>query len=195
MLVRSQPIKDELSEGAMLGIGNQHRVRDASVTAVFLADLEPTKRINRIYELERGHRNVNYRSSFPLSTSFWIGEGHVATLIKDVTTSWLRAVRQPMPEIEPVQAWSYKNTSLVAQTFVYGAQSYNLSTAMMEGYDPRRVKDILRIPDRYAIPLMVATGYEYEGEEENYKEDKTLRLGLSEIVFDDEFGQEWNPGS
>jgi predicted nucleotidyltransferase len=28
-------------------------------------------------------------------------------------------------------------------------------------YDTRRVKEILRIPDRFGVPLMVATGYEY----------------------------------
>lgn len=175
----------------MLGVGNQYRVRDASVTAVFLSDLEPTKRINRIYQLEEGHRNANYRASFPLSTSFLIGEGHAASFLKGAATTWLSAV-QPMPEIEPVQAWSYKNTSLLAQTFVYGAESQNLATAMMEGFDPRRAKEILRIPDRYAVPLMVATGYEYEGED-NFAEERTLRLGVSEVVFDDAFGEPWNP--
>lgn len=189
----SQQIKDELSAEAMLGIGNQYRVSDSSVVAVFLSDLEPTKRINRIYELEKGHRNANYRASFPLSTSFLIGEGHVASWMKDAATTWLSAV-QPMPVIEPVQAWAYKNTGMLAQTFVYSAESHNIATAMMEGFDARRAKEILQIPDRYAIPIMVAAGYEYEGDEDNFAdEERTLRLGVSEIVFDDSFGQPWKP--
>jgi nitroreductase len=93
-----------------------------------------------------------------------------------------------MPDIEPVQAWAYKNTALLAQTFVYAAESHGLSTAMMEGFDPRRTKEILRIPDRYAVPLVVATGYEYEEEPEI---EQTPRFDVSEIVFRDTFGSPW----
>ena len=93
-----------------------------------------------------------------------------------------------MPEIDPVQSWSYKNTGLVAQTFVYAAESHGLATTMMEGFDPRRTREILRIPDRYAVPLMVATGYEYEEEQ---TQGMTPRLDLSEIVFSDTFGEPW----
>ena len=67
-----------------------------------------------------------------MTTSFLIGEGHAATLIKGVATSLLSQV-QPMPVVEPVQAWGYKNASLLAQTFVYAAESYSLATCIMEG--------------------------------------------------------------
>lgn len=174
----------------MLGLGNQFRVKQASAVAVFLSDLEPTKRVNRIYQLEKGNRHPNYLASFPLATSFLIGEGHAATMIKNVATNVLSAV-QPMPDIEPVQAWAYKNTSMLAQTFVYAAESHDLATAMMEGFDPRRTKEILNIPDRYAVPLMVATGYEYQ--EEEVDGERTPRLDMSEVVFQDTFGTSWMP--
>lgn len=173
----------------MLGIGNQYRTKQASAVAVFLSDLEPSKRINRIHELEKDHRHPHYRATMPLLTSFLIGEGHAATMIKGIATQFLSAV-QPMPDVEPVQAWSYKNTGLLAQTFVYAAESHDLATAMMEGFDPRRVKEILRIPDRYAVPLVVATGYEYEEEPEV---EPTPRLDVSEVVFEDTFGKGWIP--
>lgn len=168
----------------MMGPGNQFRVQQSSAVAVFLSDLEPSKRINRIYDLEKDHRHPNYKASFPLSTSFLLGEGHAANLIKGVAMGVMSSV-SPMPEIDPVQAWSYKNTSLLAQTFVYAAESHGLATTMMEGFDPRRTREVLRIPDRYAIPLMVATGYEYEEEQ---GQEMTPRLDLSEIVFSDTFG-------
>lgn len=174
----------------MLGLGNQYRIREASVVAVFLSDLEPTKRVNRIYQLEKGSRHPNYLASFPLAASFLIGEGHAATLIKNVATNVLSAV-QPMPDVEPVQAWAYKNTSLLSQTFVYAAESHDLATAMMEGFDPRRAKEILNIPDRYAVPLMVAAGYEYK--EEQGPVERTPRLDTSEVVFQDTFGVSWMP--
>lgn len=173
----------------MLGMGNQYRTQQASAVAVFLSDLEPSKRIDKIHALEKDHRHPNYRATMPLSTSFLIGEGHAATLIKGVATQFLSAV-QPMPDVEPVHSWSYKNTGLLAQSFVYAAESHDLATAMMEGFDPRRVKEILRIPDRYAVPLMVATGYEYE---EELEMEPTPRLEVSEVVFEDTFGKGWKP--
>ena len=185
ILVQSQDIKDKLSEHAMLGPGNQFRTRDASALAVFLSDLEVNKRINRICELEKEHRNPNYLSSLPMTASFLTGEGHAATFLKNVATDILSEV-QPMPEIEPIQSWSYKNASLIAQTFVYAAESHDLATCMMEGYDGRRVKEILRIPDRYAVPLIVAAGYEYE---DPSMFQRTPRLGLEEVVFSDTFAQ------
>ncbi len=188
--MQSQRVKDQLSDDAMLGLGNQYRVRQASAVAVFLSDLEPTKRVNRVYQLEKGYRHPNYLASFPLSTSFLIGEGHAATMIKNVATNVLSAV-QPMPDIEPVQAWAYKNTSMLAQTFVYAAESHDLATAMMEGFDPRRTKEILNIPDRYAVPLIVAAGYEYD--EEQPVVERTPRLETSEVVFRDSFGEIWMP--
>jgi len=193
IFVESQDVKDALSERAMMGIGNQFRVQQASAVAVFLSDLEPTKRVNRIHKLEKDYRHPNYRASFPMSTSFLIGEGHAANMIKGIATDWLSAVH-PMPEIDPVQAWAYKNTGLVAQTYVYAAESHGLATAMMEGFDPRRTRKILRIPDRYAIPLMVATGYEYE-DEQSINEKPTPRLDLSEVVFSDTFGDVWVPSA
>jgi nitroreductase len=185
ILVQSQEIKDQLSQHAMLGPGNQFRTRDASALAVFLSDLEVNKRINRIYELEKDHRNPNYLSSLPMTASFLTGEGHAATLLKGIATDILSEV-QPMPVIEPIQAWSYKNASLMAQTFVYSAESHELATCMMEGFDARRVKEILRVPDRYAIPLIVATGYEYE---DPSTFQRTPRLLLEEVVFGETFAE------
>jgi nitroreductase len=173
----------------MLGIGNQYRAQQASALAVFLSDLQPSKRINKVYQLEKGYRHPNYRATMPLSTSFLIGEGHAATIIKGIATRVLSAV-QPMPDVEPVHAWSYKNTALLAQTFVYAAESHELATAMMEGFDPRYVQEILRIPDRYAVPLMIAIGYEYV---EKIGLEPTPRLDISEVVFVDTFGKAWIP--
>ncbi len=171
----------------MLGPGNQYRTRDASALAFFLTDLEPTKRIERIYQLEATVRNPNYLSSLPLVPSFLIGEGHAATLLKNVSTNLLANV-QAMPVVEPVQAWGYKNTALLAQTLVYAAASHDLATCLMEGYDGRKVQDILRIPDRYAVPLLVAVGYEYEDPKDF---ESTPRLPLEEVVFQNTFGTPW----
>jgi hypothetical protein len=63
----------------------------------------------------------------------------------------------------------------------------------MEGYDSRRVKDVLKIPDRYDVPLMCCIGYKYE--EEGGKNDdghchRAPRLEPKEVFFSDCFGNE-----
>jgi nitroreductase len=59
----------------------------------------------------------------------------------------------------------------------------------MEGFDARRMKEILRIPDRYAVCACVATGYEYE---EETPPEPTPRLPLEDVVFGDRFGEPWS---
>lgn len=183
-MVQCPEIKTKLSEHAMLGLGNQYRVKDSSAVAVFLADLEVHKRIDRIFELEQGCRDPNYLATMPIASSFLTGEGHAATLLKQFATDVMSEI-QPMPSVESVQAWSYKNAGLMAQTYTLAATSHDLATCMMEGYDVRRVKDVLRVPDRYAIPIMVATGYEYE---DPAMFVHTPRLSMEEVVFADTFG-------
>jgi nitroreductase len=206
ILVQDPELKQELSAAAMVGPGNQYRTADCSVLAVFLADLRASERIQRIYELEQewGQRAPAYMAMMPLSASFLLGEGVAATWVKQVATSVLRhknnrnttssinssnnanGSAQPLPMPESIDSWSAKNTALFAQSYVLAATSHNLATCIMEGFDADIAKEILRVPDRYSIPMMVATGYEYEEEEEN---SRTPRLDLSEFVFADTFGE------
>lgn len=190
LLVRCQETKQRLAKDAMLGGGNSYRTIDASAMAVFLADLEVHKRVRRIVEMEQkaAMRDPGYMAVLPVASTFLTGEGHAATFFKQVATDALSAV-QPMPTIESVEAWSYKNSALLAQTYVFAATSHGLATCMMEGYDARRAKEILRVPDRYAVPVMVATGYEYEGSDNFAALGKTPRLNMDEVFFGDFFGQ------
>jgi hypothetical protein len=57
----------------MLG-GNVFRVRDAPVTAVFLADLEPSKRIDKIMSIEKSYRAPEYNAMMPLAAGYFTGE-------------------------------------------------------------------------------------------------------------------------
>ncbi len=179
----------------MLGPGNIYRTIDSSAMAIFLSDLQPHKRLERIIQLEKDSnvRTNQYMASFPIASTFLMGEGKVATLMKQVATDMMSPV-QPMPSIDSVKSWSYKNTSLVAQTFVLAATSHGLDTCFMEGYDDRRVKEVLRIPDRYGVPLMCCVGYEYRGDEDEKNsirdEKRTPRLNRNEVFFGDTFGNE-----
>jgi nitroreductase len=190
IIVQNPEIKIHLANHAMLGPGNVFRALDCSAVAVFLSDLEPQKRINRIVDLEKqsNSRTKEYIATLPLISSFLMGEGSMATTLKQFATHLMSPV-QPMPTIDSIQAWSYKNTSLMAQTFVLAATSHGLGTCLMEGYDSRRVQEVLRIPDRYNVPLMCCVGYEFEESDPN-KKNRAPRLELNEVFFSDAFGQE-----
>lgn len=168
----------------MLGPGNQFRTQQCSALAVFLADLEASKRIDRIQELEHDTRHPNYQANFAVTTSFLMGEGHLATSIKTAATGLISRVAHSMPTPEPIETWAYKNTALWIQSYLLACASHELQTAVMEGFDARRCRRLLRIPDRYGIPMVVATGYEYEVDNSPI----TPRLPLDEVVFGDTFG-------
>jgi nitroreductase len=204
VLVEDRKLKDEIAEKAMIGKGNQHRTRDCSVLAIFCSDLQPSMRIPRILELERSHtsqpRHPDYLAMMPITTSFMLGEGHVATFLKQAAMEVLSlSTNQPMPDVDFARVWSYKNTSLMVQSYVLAATSHNLHTSIMEGFDPRNMKEILHVPDeRYGIPMVVATGYEYRylnptnvndsAEDGDTEHSQTARLNIKEVVFKDTFG-------
>jgi len=110
-------------------------------------------------------------------------------LSTDFVSDWLPD--RPMPVVEPIQVWSYKNAALAVQSYVLAATSHGLGTCVMEGYDARRAKEVLQIPDRYGIPMMVATGYEHETEKDP-EAPVTPRLPVNEVVFEDSFGVPWS---
>jgi nitroreductase len=184
-MVTSPAVKDLVAQGSMLGPGNQFRTKQCSVLAVFLSDLEAGKRIQRIHQLETaaGNRHPNYMAMMPLTVSYLLGEGHAATALKQAAGTFLSEFK-PMPQPEGIHPWSYKNTALAVQSYVLAAESHGLGSSIMEGYDVRRLKELLRIPDRYAVPMVVATGYTHVDDTES----RTPRLDLGEIVFQDTFG-------
>lgn len=224
LLLRCPKVKSTLSKHAMLGYGNQFRTNDASAIAVFCADLEPSKRIDRIFAMEResGTRENGYLAVLRVASSFLTGESstlssnnangsstHVSSFLKRAVTHALSPV-QPMPTMENVESWSYKNAGIMSQMYTMSATAHGLSTCMMEGFDARRAREILRIPDRFGIPLMVATGYDYgappvvhadfnsdsdsvvEEDDESGRAEKhkrTPRLEMNEVFFGDTFGE------
>jgi nitroreductase len=186
IVVRDDSIKKQLAESAMIGDGNAYRTKDCSALVVFLADLQVTERIGKVHSLGGGH--PDYLASMPIRAGFFLGEGILASTIKRTALEFA-SLSSPVPEIEPIRSWSSKNTAMAIQTYVLAATSHGLATAIMEGFDPRRTKDILRIPDRYAIPMLVATGYPYT---ENSSAEPSPRLDLRDVVFDNEFGHALN---
>jgi nitroreductase len=85
----------------------------------------------------------------------------------------------------PAIAWSFKQTSLAVATLLYAAQDHGVATGPMEGFYEAKVREVLGIPDRYKVSIIVALGYPKEGT----RVHDTTRLPPTEVFFEGEFGQ------
>ncbi|CBK20076.2 uncharacterized protein [Blastocystis hominis] len=68
--------------------------------------------------------------------------------------------------------------------FALSCQANGLGTIIMEGFDGRRVRDIINCPKRYFVAGLVPFGY---ADEENVK--PTQRYDPETMVFSETFGQ------
>ena len=93
-----------------------------------------------------------------------------------------------MPFPEKTKDWATKNTMLAAQSYIFAAASHGLATAPMEGFDQERLKVYLGLPDRYALPLIVPTGYPDLSRQKN--NDPSPRYPPEDVFFDDFFGKQ-----
>lgn len=147
---------------------------------------EPSRRIPRIQQmLHENGAPADLIQNLPHFVRLFSGEGQLATGVQTFIStlmSPLRAVPAPVPTI----AWSFKQSSFAAATFLYAAQAHGLATCPMEGFDDVRLRTALDIPDRYAVPVVVALGYPKEA---NTPLKQSPRLPASEIFFDGKFGQ------
>jgi len=85
-----------------------------------------------------------------------------------------------------IEAWSFKNTMLAAQTFMLAVSAAGFETCPMEGFDGRRVKEVLSVPDdRFSIPIVICVGREFHIAETVSK--KKPRFNFEQVVSMDSF--------
>lgn len=129
---------------------------------------------------------ADFVQNLPHFVRLFSGEGQLATGVQSIIStlmSPLRAVPAPVPTV----AWSFKQASFAAATFLYAAQAHGLATCPMEGFDDVRLRTALDIPDRYVVPVVVALGFPKDTAGTPPKQSP--RLPPSEIFFDGKFGQ------
>ncbi|POM77899.1 Nitroreductase family [Phytophthora palmivora] len=183
VLVREQKDREKLAEAMM--DSNARKVKEAPVVVVFAADLEPSKRVPRLQKL--AHDNgapADFVSNMPHVVRLFSGEGAVASGLRAALATVVSPLL-PSPSNVSTEAWSFKQTTFAAATFLYAAQVHGLATCPMEGFDQVRVRNALDIPDRYGVPVVIALGHANPAAK---PEKPSVRLDPTEVFFDGKFG-------
>ena len=194
VLVRSPPARQALSR-AMIGRGNAARVEEAPVTAVFAADLRPLEGVAEVLAVEAawGGRSGRYLRAMPTDAALLLGGGGCEAAggraARTAAAALLsRVAPGAMPTPSSPEAWAVKAAGLAAMTFMHAAAAAGLATHAMEGLDAGAVRAACGIPQRYAIPLVVAMGYTPEQSDAH---TQTPRLPLGALFRLDEWSSPW----
>jgi nitroreductase len=146
----------------------------------------------------------------PISWVMRWGIGLASLLVVNPLRRWWFSgahILPPLPTLSSSETWSQKNTMLVAMTYLLGCTAKGWATCPMEGFNAPALKRALKLPqpDRYTIPLIVATGRPYPGRERLPPQDggtdmvgishgpastkgATPRYPTDEVMFQDFFG-------
>jgi nitroreductase len=162
---------------------NAHRVRESVCTVLFLADrqvlrnwkdyqaLSPSssssqgggeKRKKKLANLKTMGYITLFSSGFPYLPQILAGPLSFLMSLGMRIVSWVFRSKLPVPTLTSSLAWSTKNTMLVAMSYMLACTSRGIATCPMEGYTTWGVRRALKIPRRYSIPLIVATGVPFQ---------------------------------
>lgn len=84
--------------------------------------------------------------------------------------------------------WATRSTMLAAATLLIAAEALGVASALIEGFDPEKVREAFGIPEDHTVCCLIALGYAvapipFPG-----------RLGLEEVCYREHFGQPWSRG-
>jgi len=193
LLVESPEAKEALAKYC---IGrNRDRVLDSDCSVVFLADRQACSSWSnyKTLLLESSDRNKKkkwwswlklralvalFSSGFPLPKLIG-GPISFGMRFAMRICSWIFRHRLVVPTLSSPECWSQKNTMLVAATYLLGCSARGLDTTPMEGYLSWGVRQSLKIPRRYTIPLIVSTGRAYKPPKEADEKDEEDDAGMS----------------
>lgn len=188
---------------------NARRVLDADCTAIFLADRQILRTLPRyrawLADTDSGDKPYRELSRISkLTTQFYIAlfsSGYpLPRVLSAIFSFCFRAAfslcnlfstllfKYPLPTLSSSETWSSKQVMLVAMTYMLGCASRGLSTIPMEGISASGIRRVLKIPSRYAIPIIVATGLPYH--DAKPKQNFTERYPMDEIIFGNSFGEQ-----
>lgn len=186
---------------------NAHRVRDSDCTAIFLADRQVVKTFGDLTELiSSGDEKKKaglwklkfyvtlFSSGFPFPK--WIS-GPISWFMRlgMRIVSWITRGYYPVPTLFSSETWSQKNTMLTAMTYLLACSSRQIATCPMEGFTAWGIRKALKIPRRYTIPLIVATGTPYIRHSNNSNKNNNTTSDDDDVMTTDDAGISHGPPS
>lgn len=183
VVVREPEVKAQLKPAVL----DQPQVTEASAVVVFIADADAAQEnYEKVLALgvETGAMTPRHADYYRKSVKrlFLRKPFNLIGLGKWLVVSVLRIFR-PIPDLvfSGTQAQTYvaRQSMLAAATLMIAAKSFGIDSSPMEGFDECRVKQILKIPAPFVIPIIVALGYSAEGPPTK----PSVRLPLKERVF------------
>jgi len=69
-----------------------------------------------------------------------------------------RAVPRGPYSIAEMKAWAVKSTALAAENMMLGFRAHGYDTCPMEGFDERRVRKLLKLPDDAIVTMILGVG-------------------------------------
>ena len=98
---------------------------------------------------------------------------------------WAIRVFRPMSHTpknrSEMRAWAIKSTSLACQNFMLALRAHGYDTCALDGFDPTRIKRMLKLP-RDAVIVMVITAGKRAPDDVRF--GPRLRLGRENFVFE-----------
>lgn len=184
---------------------NANRVLDSDCSVVFCADKQVLRTLGRfrasvknelaslgitpnprLLAMRQLHIAV-FSSGYPLPRFLsailgWLVR--VGVSLVHLLTWWF----YPMPSLSSAETWAAKQATMVAMTYMLACSARNMATIPMEGIQARGIRRALGIPSRYAIPLVVATGMDYQAQDKEARKSVTRRYEMDEVIFGNQFG-------
>jgi len=188
IVVNNEQKKQELYEAAL----RQQKILEAPVTIVIAANHgRPLENLETV--LDQGRESgtmteeqidrVRRLSQALLNT----GPLCALQLAKFLFTTAISMFYKPMM-VAPLnmKAYIWKQTVLAADILMLAASAHGIQSCPMEGFDERRVKNVVGLPSNYSVPLIVSLGYSSEHLEGR---KRTPRLDPEKQFFQNIFGE------
>lgn len=90
--------------------------------------------------------------------------------------------------VEDRAHWATRSTMLAAATLMLAAESLGVASALVDEFDPEKVRAALGVPDDHTVCCLVALGHPAE------KRPFPGRFGLADVCYEEHFGQPWTLG-
>jgi len=169
---------------------SQSQVKEAPIVVVFAGNTRAIDHLPRAWRLgfDSGYYAPSAEALYHRNIRFMLEPGPCGALqvFKYALTEGYGRVQPALSVPLSLQGYAWKHTMMPVMNFLNAASAAGLSCSPMEGIDENAVKKVVKFPDHYTVPCIVAVGYPHPSEADRVQ---SPRFPLEEVCFGEEFGQ------